>query len=107
MSRLGVLYALTDIEVNKLRSLPREERYHYMLKEIEESLLETPRSCELEKAWEGIQFCLGDGQWNEEKRVPTNIIFSGEFLVETEEEIITLKNHDDVEKIVAYLRQND
>lgn len=107
MSRLGVLYSLTEIEVDKLRSLPEEERYDYMLEEIEESLLGTPRGCELEKAWEGIQYCLGGGQWHEENIVPTNIIFGGEFLVETDDEIITLKNHSDVEKIVAYLRQND
>lgn len=95
MSRLGVFYALTDNEVDKLRSLPAGERYEYMLEEIEESLLETPRGCELDKAWEGMQYCLGGGQWKEENSVPTNIIFGGEFLVETEDEIITLKNHDD------------
>lgn len=107
MSRLGVLYALTENEIDTLRSLPVEERYDYMLEEIEENLLETPRGCELDKAWEGIQYCLGGGQWCEENSVPTNIIFGGEFLVETDDEIITLKNHDDVKKIVDYLRQNN
>ena len=34
MSRLGVLYALKDDELNKLRSLPQAERYDYMLEEI-------------------------------------------------------------------------
>ena len=66
MSRLGVLYALKEDELNKLRSLPHDERYDYMLEEIEETLLETPRGCELDKAWEGIQYCLGGGEWNEE-----------------------------------------
>lgn len=56
MSRLGVLYALKEDELNKLRSLPHDERYDYMLEEIEETLLETPRGCELDKAWEGIQY---------------------------------------------------
>lgn len=78
-----------------------------MLEEIEESLLETSRGCELDKAWEGIQYCLGGGRWSEENSVPTNIIFGGEFLLETDDEIITLKNYDDVEKIVAYLQQNN
>lgn len=107
MSRLGMLYALTETEVDKLRSVPENERYDYMLEEIEESLFGTSRSCELDKAWEGIQFCLGGGQWNENNSVPTNIVFGGEFLVDTEEEVITLKNDDDVKKIVEYLRQND
>ena len=56
MSRLGMLYALTEEEVGKLRAVPVEERYDYMLEEIEEKLFGTPRSCELDKAWEGIQY---------------------------------------------------
>ena len=107
MSRLGVLYALKEDELNKLRSLPHDERYDYMLEEIEETLLETPRGCELDKAWEGIQYCLGGGEWDEENSVPTNIVFGGEFLVETEDEIITLKTHSEVKQIVVYLHQNN
>ena len=62
MSRLGVLYALKEEEeLNRLRSLPQEERYDYMLEEIEENLLGTSRGCELDKAWEGIQFVLVKG----------------------------------------------
>lgn len=107
MSRLGMLYALTETEVKKLRSIPTEERYDYMLEEIEENLFGTSRSCELDKAWEGIQYCLGGGQWKEDNSVPTNIVFGGEILVETDDEIMTLKNCHDVEEIVAYLCQNN
>lgn len=107
MSRLGMLYALTDAEVEKLRSVPMEERYDYMLNEIEESLFDSPRACELDKAWEGLQLCFGGGKWSEVNSVPTNIIFGGEYLVDTEDEVITLKNADDVKNIVEYLRQND
>ena len=107
MSRLGVLYALKDDELNKLCSLPQAERYDYMLEEMEDSLLDTPRGCELDKAWDGIQYCLGGGAWKEENSIPTNIVFGGEFLVETEDEIITLKKHSDVIQIVDYLHQND
>jgi len=107
MSRLGMLYALTEIEVENLRAVPVQERYHYMLEEIEERLFGTKRSCELDKAWEGIQYCLGAGKWKEDNCVPTNIIFGGEILMETEDEIITLKNHRDVQEIVIYLRNNN
>lgn len=107
MSRLGMLYALTDSEVEELRSVPVEERYDYTLNEIEEDLFDTPRACELDKAWEGIHYCLGGGEWNETNSIPTNIIFGGEFLVETEGEVITLKTADDVKNIVEYLRRND
>lgn len=107
MARLGVLYALTDKEVENLRSVPEDERYDYMLEEIEENLFGTPCACELDKAWEGIQYCLGGGKWSEENQLPTNILLGGEALVDTEDEIITLKDHSDVEKIVAYLQQNN
>ncbi len=107
MSRLGMLYALTDEETEKLRSVSAEERYDYMLNEIEESLFDTPRGCQLDKAWEGIQYCIGGGKWDESNQIPTNIIYGGEILVETDDEIITLKNHDDVKQIVEYLRKNN
>ncbi len=107
MSRLGMLYALTDEETEKLRSVSVEERYDYMLNEIEESLFDTPRGCQLDKAWEGIQYCIGGGKWDESNQIPTNIIYGGEILVETDDEIITLKNHDDVKQIVEYLQKNN
>ena len=107
MSRLGMLYALTETEVEKLRSTPEEDRYDYMLEEIEEALFGSPRSCELDKAWESIQYCLGGGQWKEDNCVPTNIVFGGEVLIETDSEIITLKNHQEVKEIVDYLHQNN
>ena len=34
MSRLAMLYALDDSEVNKLRSMPMAERYDYMLDSV-------------------------------------------------------------------------
>ena len=78
-----------------------------MLEEIEENLFGTPRACELDKAWEGIQYCLGGGAWNEDNCIPTNIVFGGEFLVDTEEEVLTLKTYEDVGKIVTFLRRNN
>lgn len=107
MSRLGMLYALTDAELEKLLSVPSEKRYDYMLNEIEEQLFDTSRACELDKAWEGMQYCLSGGQWNDENRVPTNIIFGGEFLVDNDDEVISLKSKSDVKEITEYLRRND
>lgn len=56
MSRLGMLYALTDAETEKLRAVPTANRYEYMLDEIEEKLFGTARACELDKAWFSIQY---------------------------------------------------
>ena len=96
MSRLAMLYALDNSKVNKLRTMPMAEQYDYMLNEIEEKLFDTPRSCELDKAWEGIQYCLGDGKWDDENKIPTNIVFGGEFLVDEDDDVITLKNQHDI-----------
>lgn len=78
-----------------------------MLDEIEDRLAGTPRFCELDKAWYGIQCCLCGGTWDEDNRLPSNIVFGGEFLLETDDVAITLKNHQEVAEIAAYLRQND
>ena len=108
MSRLGMLYALTDAEVAKLRAVPEDERYDYMLEHIEDELFGTPRSCELDKAWIALQCCLGGGKWREDDRVPLNLVFGGEFLVETEDaEIITLKNHETVAALCQWLQEHD
>ena len=107
MSRLGMLYALTDAETDKLRAVPIANRYEYMLDEIEEKLFGTARACELDKAWFSIQYCLGGGSWHEEDAIPYNIVFGGEFLVDTDDEVITLKNHEEVARIAEYLRQNN
>ena len=107
MSRLGVFYALTEAELYQLRRLPEAERYDYMLDEIEPRLLGTPRGCELDKAWYGIQLCLGAGRWHETKRTPFNIICGGEYLVNTDAELMSLKKSEDVKKIVSYLKRHD
>ena len=107
MSRLGVLYALTDNELADLCRLPEAERYDYMLEEIETRLLGTPRGCEMDKAWYGIQLCLGAGRWHETKRTPFNILCGGKYLVNTDAELMSLKKPEDVKKIVSYLRRHN
>ena len=103
MSRLGVLYAIDDAALEALRRLPEEERYDYMLEEIEPELLGGPYGYELDKAWEGIQYCLGGGEWKEDNILPTNVIFAGEFLVKREDSILTLKHKSEVKEIAEYL----
>lgn len=104
MACLGVLYAITDIELAMLCNKPEEGRYEYMLREIEEDLLGTPRSYGLDKAWQGIQLCLSGGRWSECNRVPMNIVVGGKFLVDTKDDLISLKDHIDIKDIVYYLQ---
>lgn len=110
MSRLGVLYAIDDVALEKLRQLPEKDRYDFMLEEIEPELIDTPDGYELDKAWEGIQYCLdclGSGAWNERNALPTNVVFAGEFLVQSEDSIITLKCKDDVKEIASFLEKTN
>ena len=107
MSRLGVFYALNEEELQALRDLPEEERFQYMLDEIESRLFGGEFGCEMDKAWEGVQYCLGGGVWSEENRVPLSIVFGGEFLVNRPDEIITLKTHRDIGEILEFLSGHD
>ena len=108
--RLAMLYALTDEELLQLLEQPEEERYDYMLKEFENTLFNTPRACELDKAWDGIQYCLGGGFWSEENRLPYNIIVGGEpltYMGEDADEIMTWKSDEEVVEIAEYLKRHD
>ena len=107
MSRLGVLYAIDDATLEELRQLPEEDRYDFMLEEIEPELIDTPNGYEMDKAWEGIQYCLSNGVWNESNILPTNIVFAGEFLVESEDSVITLKSKEEVKEIASFLEKNN
>ncbi len=107
MSRLGMLYAITDEELKDLKKQPKESMYHYMLEKIEEDYLGTERACEINKAWDGIQYCLNSGVWNESDSTPSNIILGGEFLLDHNDHLITLKTPTNIKQIVEYLENND
>ena len=107
---LARLYALTDEEMIQLLEQPEEERYDYMSYELENTLFNTPRACELDKAWDGIQYCLGEGIWSEENRLPYNIIVGGgplTYIGDDPEELITWKSDEEVVKIAEYLKRHD
>lgn len=107
MSRLAVLYALTDKEVAELTVQPENMRYDYMLEKFEKRLFGSERCCALDKAWYGIQLCLGRGKWQETWRAPFNILVGGKYLVDSGDELITLKNHDQIKDILYYLQHFD
>lgn len=107
MSRLGMLYAISDQEVQALQQQRAEDRYDYMLGKIEEVYYDSSQACALDKAWEGLQYCFCNGQWLEENIVPANIIFGGDVLLDWDDHVITLKTPAVVAQIVAYLEQHD
>ena len=58
MAQLGVFYALSDEQVDAIAEQDDDKMYAYMLNTIEENLLGTPKSYQIDKAWEGIHYCL-------------------------------------------------
>ena len=107
MARLGMFYAITDEALEQLKAQDIDEMYDYMLEEIEEELFNTSESFEINKAWEGVQFCLGEGTWNEENKVPHNVVFGGELILDHNDYVISLKKPEVIKDIVAYLEANN
>ena len=107
MARLGMLYAITDEALAQLEAQDIDQMYDYMLEEIEEELFNTSEAFELDKAWEGVQFCLGEGMWNEENKVPYNVVFGGELILDHNDYVISLKKPEVIKDIVAYLEANN
>ena len=106
MARLGMLYAITDEALAQLEAQDIDQMYDYMLEEIEEELFNTPEAFELDKAWEGVQFCLGEGTWNEENKVPYNVVFGGELILDHDDNVIFLKTPEKIKEIVNYIQEN-
>ena len=107
MARLGMLYAITDEALGQLEAQDIDQMYDYMLEEIEEELFNTSEGFEINKAWEGVQFCLGKGAWNEENKVPYNVVFGGELILDHNDYVISLKKSEVIKDIVAYLEANN
>jgi hypothetical protein len=107
MARLGMLYAITDEALGQLEAQDIDQMYDYMLEEIEEELFNTSEGFEINKAWEGVQFCLGKGAWNEENKVPYNVVFGGELILDHNDYVISLKKPEVIKDIVAYLEANN
>ena len=107
MARLGMLYAITDEALEQLKTQDIDKMYDYMLEEIEEELFNTSEGFEINKAWEGVQFCLGKGAWNEENKVPYNVVFGGELILDHNDYVISLKKPEVIKDIVAYLETNN
>ena len=107
MARLAMLYAITDEALAQLEAQDIDQMYDYMGEEIEEKLFDTPEAFELDKAWEGIQFCLGGDTWNEENKIPYNVVFGGELILDHNDYVISLKKPEDIKEIVAFLEANN
>ena len=106
MARLGVFYALSDEQVDTIAEQDDDKMYAYMLNTIEENLLGTPKSYQIDKAWEGIHYCLCEGDWYKEEGIAPDIIFGGELLLDEDDNVIFLKTPEKIKEIVNYIQEN-
>ena len=106
MARLGMLYAITDEALAQLEAQDIDQMYDYMLEEIEEELFDTPEAFELDKAWEGIHYCLCEGDWYKEEGIAPDVIFGGELLLDEDDNVIFLKTPEKIKEIVNYIQEN-
>lgn len=108
MARLGMLYALDEEEVTKLKAQPLEKRYDYVLDTFEKAYFDTKRAHEFHKAWEGLHYVFSGGEWIEDSTLPYSIIFGGdEVILDDEDYVILLKENQSLKQIAEYLKGLD
>ena len=104
MACLGVLFAIDDETLKKLKSLNTDEkRLEFLQEEIEEKFFEEfpDYLAELDKAWDAIHRSLTDGklEWENGTYPLSHVILGGELLYFQEDYIMTLKTPEQVIEI--------
>ncbi|MDR3060243.1 MAG: YfbM family protein, partial [Prevotella sp.] len=104
MSCLGVLFSLSEKEVEKLKSYKSDtKRLEYLQEDIEEVYFEKfpERVAELDKSWDGLHRSLTDGKYdfNNGKFPLNHVILGGESLYKKDDYIMSLKTSEKVAEI--------
>jgi len=112
MSRLGVHFALTDVEVATLRGIEDElERVEYITDEIEEEYFENIPDliAHCGRAWDPLHRALTDGDlsYDEEDYPLDHVILAGELLYTGSEYIMSLKTPQQVADAEGAMRLID
>ena len=95
MSCLGVHFALTDEEVEKLKGMSDEQdRLEYLTEEIEEQYLEGNKkfAAESDKSWDAMHRVLADGEltWEGGEYPLNHTVLAGELLYTDDDYIMSL-----------------
>ena len=104
MSCLGVHFALTDEEVEKLKGMSDEQdRLEYLTEEIEEQYLEGNKkfAAESDKSWDAMHRVLADGEltWEGGEYPLNHTVLAGELLYTDDDYIMSLKTPTQVKDI--------
>jgi len=108
MACRGVLFALTQDQAEKLRSLDDDDsRLEYLQEEIAEHYFENEpeRKAETDKSWDAIHRCLTDGklEYNNGTYPLNHTILGGELLYSGDDYIMSLKTPEQVKDIAKAL----
>ena len=112
MGCLGVHFAISADDVQKLKSISDEqERLDHLKEEIEEFYFdETPQFvAESDKAWDAMHRTLSDGKlsWDGGTYPLNHAVLGGELLYTDSDYIMSLKSPDQVREIAAALASID
>ncbi len=108
MGCLGVHLALSDAEVQQLRSLPSErELLDYVIDDLEETYFTDHEKylAESDKAWDAMHRALTDGEltWDGGEYPLNHVVLGGELLYTEPDYIVSLKSPDQVRDIASVL----
>jgi hypothetical protein len=108
MSCLGVHFALTEAEVEKLRAFTdQDDRLDYVQEEIEEQYLDAKDgfAAESDAAWDAMHrvFCGGELIWHGSDYPLSHVVIVGEQLYDEDDYIMSLKSPIQVQDIAAAL----
>lgn len=108
MSCLGVHFALTEEEANKIESIEDEQaRLIHLVEEIEQRYFEEPKSyiAESDKSWDAMHRALSDGMltWTGGTYPLNHTVLGGKRLYFEDDYIISLKNPEQVRDIAKAL----
>jgi Domain of unknown function (DUF1877) len=104
----GVHFALTNAEVEHLRSLPSErDRLAYVVEDLEDTYFGEREAylAESDKAWDAIHRSLADGEltWDGGKYPLNHVVLGGELLYTQPDYIMSLKSPEQVRDIATVL----
>jgi len=109
MSCLGVHFALSETEVNRILSMDDEQdRLEYITEEIEEQYLEGEKqfAAESDKAWDAMHRTLADGEltWDGDTYPLNHTVLAGKLIYTDDDYIMSLKLPDQVKDINKALK---
>ena len=104
----GVHFALTDAQVEHLRSLPSErDRLDYVVEDLEDTYFSERAEylAESDKAWDAMHRALADGglTWDGGEYPLNHVVLAGELLYTAPAYIMSLKSPEQVRDIAAAL----